>query len=87
MSYGLDFAPDAESQWRDLPPEVQESVLDELDRLADNPPPPPTAEVVRDFVYAAGGTDHYVFLRCVIDRRRRNIVLTGVVTYTRPNNP
>lgn len=38
MSFALDFAPDAKSQWRDLEIEVQEVVLDEMERLAANPP-------------------------------------------------
>ena len=50
MSYALDFAPDAYSQWRELEPQLQELALDEADRAADNPPPPPVQEMVRDVV-------------------------------------
>ena len=71
MSYALDFAPDAYSQWRELEPDLQELALDEADRVADNPPPPPVGEVVRDVVRRGKGADDYVFVRLVLDRQRQ----------------
>jgi hypothetical protein len=78
MSYALDFAPDAYSQWRELEAELQELALDEADRVADNPPPPPVQEMVRDVVRRGTVLDDYIFVRLVLDRQRRLVVVTGV---------
>ena len=84
MSYALDFAPDAYSQWRELEPHLQELALDEADRTADNPPPPPVQEIVRDVVRRGAVLDDYIFVRLVIDRKRQAVIVTGVIHVPRP---
>lgn len=51
MSYVPEFAPDAQSQWRELEVELQEVVLDELEILLANPPPPPKDSFYHDARY------------------------------------
>ncbi len=84
MSYALDFAPDEHSKWRELDAELQERVLDVADQVADNPPPPPVEELIRDFVQEGPAVDHLVFVRVVLDHRRRRVVVTGVVDLPHP---
>jgi mRNA-degrading endonuclease RelE of RelBE toxin-antitoxin system len=83
MSYALDVAPDAQSQWRELDVELQEVVLDELDLLANNPPADRTAlvlDVVRDFQ----GARHYDFIQVLLNRRVRVISMIGASHHARP---
>ena len=80
MSYAIVIAPDAHSQWRALDAMLQELTLDELEKIAADPPPPPDDDVVRDFAHDTW----VVFLRFCIDRRRRKVVLTGVVNVQQP---
>jgi hypothetical protein len=39
MDFVPEFAPDAESQWHELPPLLQELVWDEIEQLLRAPPP------------------------------------------------
>ena len=50
MSYVPGFAPDGKADSRELDAELQELVLDEMDRLAQDPPPPPATLILTDFV-------------------------------------
>ena len=84
MSFAPAFAPDAESEWRALDFELQELVLDEVDRLAGNPPPTPRGTILHDLVHDEAGVRHYVFLRLVVDRSGGTITVIGVVHYARP---
>lgn len=61
MSFALEFAPDASSQWRELELTLQELTLDELDRTAAAGPHS-RGVFVRDFTHPLGGLLHYVFL-------------------------
>jgi hypothetical protein len=87
MSYALDFAPDAYSQWRELEPQLQELALDEADRTADSPPPPPVQEIVRDAVRRGTVLDDYIFVRLVLDHKRQVVTVTGVIHLPRPSRP
>jgi uncharacterized iron-regulated protein len=76
MSYVPAFAPDANAQWRDLPFELQELVLDDLERLAENPPQ--TTVIFHDVFLEIGQIRHYVFLRSIVDHPRRMVTVIGV---------
>lgn len=84
MSFVAGFAPDAKSQWRALDVELQELVLDELDRLAANPPTTPRTVILSDLVQNKAGIRDYVFLRCTIDRAAEQISVIGIVQHSRP---
>ena len=70
------FAPDAKSQWRELPVELQELVLDDLERLSDMPPA--TSVIFHDVSQEIGQIRHYVFLRSIVDQARHTITVIGV---------
>jgi hypothetical protein len=57
-----EFAPDAQSQWRELDPVVQELVLDELERLVVNAPSRPRREFYHDFLHEDPNAYHYIFM-------------------------
>ena len=87
MSFVPDFAPDAKSQWRELAVELQELVLDEMEKLAQNPPPPPTSVVYHDLFHERDGTKHNIFLRLTVDHRRERLTVIGIVHIERRKNP
>jgi hypothetical protein len=58
MVFVPEFAPDAESQWHDLPPILQELVWDEIERLV-HAPPPGKEEFIHDFVHEDAESWHY----------------------------
>jgi hypothetical protein len=62
MSYALDFAPEAQRAWRDLDVQLQEVVLDELDRLAQTPRPS-SSDFVHDLTVETASAKHYLFFR------------------------
>jgi hypothetical protein len=70
VSYALAFAPEARVAWAQLDVWLQELVLDELDRLAFEPPQLTRLTrlpgFVREVVQERGESKHYVFL--VLDR-------------------
>jgi hypothetical protein len=66
---------------------VQELALDEADRTADNPLPPPVQEVVRDVVRRGTVLDDCIFVRLVLDRQRQVVIVTGVIHLPRPARP
>ena len=70
MSYALDVSPDAQTVWRALDVEVQEGVLDELDRLAAAPFDLPRGPAVRDLVVRVGPVRHYVFIQLSVNHAR-----------------
>ena len=80
MSYVPGFAPDARSQWRALPSELQEIVLDELDRLAEDPPT--DEEAIASATIESAGRREHVFVRALIDHQRHRVVALGVGTAT-----
>lgn len=80
MSYTPGFAPDARSQWQELPPELQEIALDELDRIALDPPK--GDEVIASATNEAGGVRRHVFLHALIDHKHQRVVVIGVGTST-----
>jgi hypothetical protein len=87
MSYALEFAPDAQSEWRELDVGLQELVLDELDALASHPPAKPSGVVLlHDLVHDAPGVRHYVFLRFILAHSAEMLTVIGVVHYARPVN-
>ncbi len=78
MSFTPRFAPDAESQWHELDFELQELVLDEMERLAANPPRTIRGFARHDFMLDRPGERHYVFLRLAIDRVRQIMRVIGL---------
>ena len=84
MSFVPAFAPDAQSQWRGLDIQLQELVLDEMERLASNPPLPPTSMAYGDVFHETLHARHYVFLRAIVDRPRREITVVGIVHLQKP---
>jgi hypothetical protein len=82
MSYTPGFAPDGRSQWRALPPELQEITLDELDRVAMNPPE--SAEFFSHVVREQGSLRTHLFVHVVIDHARQKVVLVGTGAATTP---
>ena len=85
MSYALEFAPDARSEWQELDFGLQELVLDELDAQTAHPPAKPSGVVLlHDLVHDAPGVRHYVFLRCILDHGTEALTVIGVVHYARP---
>lgn len=83
MSYVPGFAPDGKIDWRELDPELQERVLDELERLAADPPLPPATTLLTDFCWQTSGVKHYVWIRYVVDRTARTITVIGITHYPR----
>ena len=82
MSFTPGFAPDAQSQWQDLDFELQELVLDEMDKVAANPAPAIRGVLQHDFVHERAGIRHYIFLRLTVDRSRRTIKVIGIHHHT-----
>jgi hypothetical protein len=82
MSLTPGFAPDARSQWQELSAELQECVLDELDKLAEDPPTSPRGVILHDFIQQEKNARHYVFLRIVVDSSAGRITVIGVNHHT-----
>lgn len=82
MSYTPGFAPDGRSQWMELPPDLQEIALDELERLTEYPPE--GFEFIADAIREEGATRTHVFVHVLIDRTRREVVVVGTGTATTP---
>ena len=83
MSYALEIAPDASSQWQELPVDLQEFVLDELDRVAESLTDAPAAPFVHDAVYRSPQTMEYVFMRLIANPRTRLLTVLGIARYSR----
>lgn len=84
MSYVPGFAPDGKADWRELDVALQERVLDETDRIAADPPPPPGTRFLTDFVHETSDAKHYVWIRYVVNRTARTLTVAGIVHYARP---
>ena len=84
MTFVPEFAPDAKSQRRALPFDLQELVLDDMDKIAKEPPKPPTTEIFHDVFQEIDRVRHYVFMRSLIDRSRRKLSVIGVVHIQKP---
>ena len=84
MSFVPEFAPDAESQWRELEPLLQELVLDGIESLLSNPPAPPVIAVYHDVYHADAQGEHYIFIRVIIDRSLQKLTVAGVAHHFRP---
>ena len=76
MSYTPGFTPDARLQFRSLAFIYQELVLDELDRLALNPPA--DLESVEEVVLNEPGLRRYLFIHVATDHARRTVTVLGV---------
>ena len=82
MSCAPGFAPDGKADWRESETELQEQVLDEMERIAANPPPPPATMFLTDFVCETSEATHYVWVRYV-DRAAGTITVIGITDYAR----
>ena len=87
MSYAPGFAPDGHADWRELELELQERVLDEVDRIAANPPPPPATIFLDDFVCETPDARHYVWIRYVVNRAAGTVTVIGITHYARRLSP
>jgi hypothetical protein len=67
--------------------ELQEWVLDEMDRLAVDPPPPPATRFLTDIVRETSNVKHYVWIRYIVNRVARTLTVTGITYYARPWPP
>jgi hypothetical protein len=85
MSLTPGFAPDAFTQFQALDLHNQEIALDEIDRLALNPPA--ADDYVATNVRDEQGIRHYVFVRVLIDRVRNRLTVVGVGQVARPVEP
>jgi hypothetical protein len=83
MSFVPGFAPDALSQWRELDFDLQELVLDEVDKLANDPPARDTAII--DLAHDLPTGRHYLFIQLLIDHPRGRVVVIGVGHHFRAN--
>jgi hypothetical protein len=84
MSYRIDFALDAQTEWRKLPVAVQEAVLDEMDRLSGADALPTTIyRGHHDFVFEVAGTRHYVFLSMSLNTVTRSLSVLSVGYFAR----
>lgn len=81
MSFTPGFAPDAKSQWQSLDFDLQQFVLDEIERVASNPPP--NGEYVLDPVREEGDIRQYVFVRVIVDGGRGTVTVVGIGTIAR----
>ena len=82
MSFVPGFAPDALAQWRALEFELQELVLDEVERLALNPPADASEQII-DLVHQTPTVRHYLFVHLLIDRSHRRVIVVGVGHHAR----
>jgi len=83
MNFAPEFAPDAQSQCRELDdPELQEFVWDAVEGLAHNPPSEP--ELIADFVHEGEDGWHYIFVSVNVDHAGHKITVAGVNHYFRP---
>lgn len=82
MSFTPEFTADAQSQWQALDFDLQELVLDELERVLAKPPRAPS--FIADFVSERAGMRRYVFLELEVDHRRRTVRLISVGLHARP---
>jgi hypothetical protein len=79
VSYRIVFAADARSDWGRMSVDVQEAVLDELDRLADTPSFPASAvEVTYRLTYEAVATRYGLSLSLGISHLTNTITVLGV---------
>lgn len=84
MSYVPGFAPDAKADWRELDTQLQELVLDEMERLAANPPTTSRTMFLTDFVCEIANAKHYIWIRYVVDRKANRLIVTGISHYAQP---
>jgi hypothetical protein len=86
MSFTPGFAPDAALQLRDMDANAQEYAIDELDRLALNPPK--KDDIIVSTSWDKGSLRNTVFVHALIDHARRRVTAVGVghVARTIPNS-
>jgi hypothetical protein len=84
MSYVPGFAPDGQADWRELDVDLQERVLDEVDRIAASPPSSPAASLLTDIVVERSGAKHYVWIRYVVNHTAMSVTVIGITHYVRP---
>jgi len=78
MSYALAFTADARYDLGELDFNLQELVLDELDRVAASQTLTTGNTFVRDIVHELPGIRHYLFLHLAVDLPRSTLVILGI---------
>jgi hypothetical protein len=71
------------SQWLELEIDLQELLLDEIEKVAADPPKSIRTSFVRDFVVNRSDGWHYIFFEFTIDWRAASFTVTGVHLYIR----
>ena len=89
MSYAIEWTSGARRAFSDLPIEVQEVILDELDRLADAgdllPRRPLPLTIDHDTRVDAAAGAHYVFVRAKYEPPRQILVVIRLGHHLRAN--
>lgn len=80
MSFELDIARDSFIDLKQLELWFQEEMLDELEEMADDPPPTPPAVRVHRMIRIRDDKVHYAFLRIHIDPVQGKLTLLGITT-------
>jgi hypothetical protein len=88
MSYVLAFTPEAHLGFRQLDPNLQEDVLDELDRLAADPsllPPRRVNDIVYfDVVRDRAKIRHFVFVTIGVSHARQLLEIVRIGAFQKP---
>lgn len=88
MSYAVRLAGDVIADLRQLDPQLQEDVLDELDSLANGPESLRTdasGEAIFDFARGEGAARHVIFLRLHRDDVNRVLTVLAIAAAHRPS--
>ena len=89
MSYAIEWTSGARLAFSNLPIEVQEIVLDELDHLADAgdllPHRPLPLTIDHDTRFDTAARAHYVFIRAKYDPARQILVIIRLGHHLRVN--
>ena len=82
MSYVPDMALDTRSSFQALDIPLQEALLDEIDRLTDDPSlvPPPLQDgrSIHAFPAEHEGEEHMIVLSLIVDHRKRTLAVIGI---------
>ena len=84
MSYRLDVAPDAWAELRQLDVEVQEAVLDEIDRIVEGEQLADGAHDLYYAIVAVSGVRQELYVQLIANSARNVLTVVGISRLTRP---